>query len=82
MVRGGERLSELEEVRRNLAVVIAAMSSAPASAVAPLSRRRKELDSRLRKLEDQQRTRDALAGRSGGVRESFDALMESAGIEL
>lgn len=73
------RLSELEEVRANLALVVRAMESAPASAIAPLSRRREELDTRLRRLEDE----NARTLHSTGADDAtFAALLESAGVEL
>lgn len=75
------RLSELEEVRENLVLVIRAMESAPASAIAPLSRRREELDTRLRRLEDEAAREAALTGQVA-TNETFDALMKSAGITL
>lgn len=75
------RLSELEEVRDNLVLVIRAMESAPASAIAPLSRRREELDTRLRRLEDEAAREAALTGQVS-TNETFDALMKSAGITL
>lgn len=75
------RLSELEEVRENLVLVVRAMESAPASAIAPLSRRREELDTRLRRLEDEAAREAALTGQVA-TNETFDALMKSAGITL
>ena len=57
------------------------MESAPASAIAPLSRRREELDTRLRRLEDEAAREAALTGQVA-TNETFDALMKSAGITL
>lgn len=77
---GGERLSELDEVRENLDLVKAAMQSAPPSAIAPLSRRREELDRQLRKLEEIEARRRALD--RGSVDRSFSELVSGLGIDL
>lgn len=74
------RLSEADEVRANLAVVVAAMDGAPASAIAPLSRRREELDARLRRLEAAEEL--AALTTAPETRATFEDMMRSAGIEL
>lgn len=72
---------EAAEVAANLAAVIAAMETAPASAIAPLSRRREELDLRLRRLREDARQSRALS-ESAETRETFAAMLQASGIEL
>lgn len=77
---GEGRLTELEEVAENLELVKMAMQSAPPSAIAPLSRRREELDRQLRKLEEVEARRRALD--TGSVDRSFEEMVSGLGIAL
>lgn len=81
VVEPAVRVSELDETRENLRLVVQAMDSAPASAVAALSRRREELFDRLRKLEELE-ARESVTASPADVRASFEALMRSTGIDL
>lgn len=70
----------LSEARENYRIVVAAMQTAPPSAIATLSRQRAELHKSLQRLEDEEARRETL--RTAAPTESFESMMRNAGIDL
>ena len=70
----------LTEARENYRIVVAAMETAPPSAIATLSRQRAELHKSLQRLEDEEARRETL--RTAAPTESFESMMRNAGIDL
>ena len=70
----------LTEARENYRIVVAAMQTAPPSAIATLSRQRAELHKALQRLEDEEARRETL--RTAAPTESFESMMRNAGIDL
>ena len=70
----------LSEARENYRIVVAAMQTAPPSAIATLSRQRAELHKSLQRLEDEEARRETL--RTAAPAESFESMMRNAGIDL
>lgn len=70
----------LTEARENYRIVVAAMETAPPSAIATLSRQRAELHKSLQRLEDEEARRETL--RTAAPAESFESMMRNAGIDL
>lgn len=72
---------ELTDTRANYDAVVRAMETAPASAIASLSKQRVELHKALLRLEEEDRRKRAL-NRQEHVSDSFDTMMRDAGITL
>lgn len=71
----------LTEARENYRIVVAAMETAPPSAIATLSRQRAELHKSLQRLEDEE-ARRATSGAAIVKGDSFEQMMRNAGIDL